>query len=209
MTADPILAQAPAAFAPSGVPVRPVLLVGHPRAGSRTHAVARRAVELLVEGLSGGGLVVSPPDVVDLATVGPWLLDREGLRSGAGRDGVAALDAVRGRPLLVLATPTFRGAYSGLLKLFLDLLPRDGLRGTVVVVLATAGLPDHRRAVDGMLRPVLREMDASLPAPGICVLESELAAVDDVFAAWWAGTGEAVCAAVRARLGAAAQVRPC
>ena len=41
----------------------------------------------------------------------------------------AALDEVRDADLLLVATPIYKAAYSGLLKLFLDLLPTDGLRG--------------------------------------------------------------------------------
>jgi FMN reductase len=40
---------------------------------------------------------------------------------------------------LVIATPIYKAAYSGLLKAFLDILPQDGLDGKIILPLATAG----------------------------------------------------------------------
>jgi FMN reductase len=160
---------------------RVVVLVGHPRAGSRTHAVARRIGHLLGTALDGPDGPPPVPGWVDLAELAPGLLSPPG--NGGPAD--AALRAVGRAPLLVVASPTFRAAYSGLLKLFLDLLPRYGLAGTVAVPLTTAGIVAHRYLVDTTLRPVLHELGAHLPVAGISVLESELGRVDDVFAAWW------------------------
>lgn len=45
----------------------------------------------------------------------------------------AAIDSVRRADLVIVATPIYKAAYSGLLKLFLDLLPPDVLRGRTVL----------------------------------------------------------------------------
>lgn len=175
-------------------PVCPVVLVGHPRPASRTHAVATRAGRLLVEALADDGLPLRQPRLVDLAELGAHLLTDP---PGAGRAG-AAIDTVRSTPLLVVASPTFRGAYTGLLKLFLDALPRYGLDRVVAVPLMTAGLRRHRDAVDSVLRPLLCELRAWVPDAGIGVLEEELGRFDDIFARWWLTHGRQVRAGIRA-----------
>lgn len=168
-----------------------VVLVGHPKPYSRTLGVAERAGDLLRSELATERLAFAAPTVVDLAELAPHLLDRRG--------GPAdhAVRTVCEATLLVAVSPTFRAAYSGLLKLFLDLLPRDGLAATVALPVMTAGLPAHRSAVDHTLRPVLQELAARVPTPGICVLESELTRVGDVLAAWWREHGRALVDAVR------------
>src|SRR5881394_1109883 len=49
---------------------------------------------------------------------------------------------------VLIATPIYKAAYSGLLKLFLDGLPLDALRGKPVLALATGGSPGHLLAID-------------------------------------------------------------
>jgi FMN reductase len=174
-----------------------VVLVGHPRPGSRTHGIAGRAGYLLRGALAAERVAFPAPSLVDLAELAPSLLDRH------SRDGAAqvAVRTVREASLLLVASPTFKGAYSGLLKVFLDLLPRDGLDTTIVVPLMTAGLPQHRTAVEHTLRPVLLELSACLPTVGISVLEPELDRFDDVFAGWWSRHGPALGHAVLERTG--------
>lgn len=41
--------------------------------------------------------------------------------------------------MVILATPVYKAAYSGLLKTFLDLLPQGGLRDKVVLPIARNG----------------------------------------------------------------------
>jgi len=61
---------------------------------------------------------------------------------------------------LVIGTPIFKAAYTGLLKATLDLMPQFGLAGKVVLPLATGGSPAHVLALDYGLRPVLQSMGA-------------------------------------------------
>jgi FMN reductase len=172
-----------------------VVLVGHPRPGSRTHGVAVRAGGLLRAALATQRIPMAEPTLVDLAELAPHLLDRRGGSSEV------AVQTVRRAVLLVTVSPTFRAAYSGLLKLFLDLLPRDGLAATIALPLMTAGLPAHRGAVDATLRPVLLELGAHVPTKGLAVLETELARFDELFAAWWSEQRAPLVGAIRARAG--------
>jgi FMN reductase len=72
----------------------------------------------------------------------------------------AALQRVAEADAVLLATPIYKAAYSGLLKVFLDLLPQDGLRGKQVLPLATGGSLAHLLALDYGLRPVLHALGA-------------------------------------------------
>lgn len=71
-----------------------------------------------------------------------------------------ALRQVAEADVVLLATPIYKAAYSGLLKVFLDLLPQDGLRGKQVLPLATGGSLAHLLALDYGLRPVLHSLGA-------------------------------------------------
>jgi FMN reductase len=71
-----------------------------------------------------------------------------------------ALAAVADADAIVIATPIYKAAYTGILKAFLDLLPQDGLAGKLVLPLATGGSQSHMLALDYALRPVLHALEA-------------------------------------------------
>lgn len=89
----------------------------------------------------------------------------------------AAVAAVRDAQLVLVVTPIYKAAYSGLLKSFLDLLPIDALRGKTVVPLATGGSPAHLLALDYALKPVLGALGARDIRDAVYATESQL--VDD------------------------------
>jgi FMN reductase len=72
---------------------------------------------------------------------------------------------------VIVASPVYKAAYSGLLKSFLDLLPQFGLRGKVVLPLLTGGTIAHVLALDYGLRPVLQSLDPRLVVAGLFVLD--------------------------------------
>lgn len=61
---------------------------------------------------------------------------------------------------IIVATPIFKAAYSGILKCMLDLLPQFALAGKAILPLATGGSVAHVLALDYGLRPVLQSMGA-------------------------------------------------
>jgi FMN reductase len=69
---------------------------------------------------------------------------------------------------VVVATPVYKAAYSGLLKVFLDVLPQTALKGKLVLPLATGGSPHHMLALDYALRPVLQSLGAPHTAGHLC-----------------------------------------
>ncbi|KAB8157908.1 NADPH-dependent FMN reductase [Streptomyces sp. 3MP-14] len=75
---------------------------------------------------------------------------------------------------LVVGTPVYKAAYSGLLKSLLDLLPQYALSGKTVLPLATGGSTAHVLAIDYALRPVLSSMGAQHITPGWFVLDRDI-----------------------------------
>lgn len=75
---------------------------------------------------------------------------------------------------VVFVTPTYKASYSGLLKVFLDLLPQFGLTGKTVLPLAVGGSAAHVMMLDYALRPVLQSLGARHVVQGHFALESAL-----------------------------------
>jgi FMN reductase len=86
-------------------------------------------------------------------------------------DIVAVADAITAADGVIVATPVYKAAYSGVLKALLDLLPQFALAGKVVLPLATGGTLAHVLAIDYALRPVLSSLGATHIVPGCFVLE--------------------------------------
>lgn len=80
---------------------------------------------------------------------------------------------------VVVGTPVYKAAYSGLLKCLLDLLPQYALAGRTVLPLATGGSPAHVLAVDYALRPVLTSMGAAHVTQGWFVLDRDILTAQD------------------------------
>src|SRR3954452_12238135 len=147
---------------------RVAVVVGNPKPRSRTRAAA----VWLATQLAG-----SEPDlVVDLADLGPALLDWADPRVTELVEQVGEAD------LVVFASPTYKGTYTGLLKLFLDRFATDGLNGVAIPLMLGAG-PGHALAPELTLRPVLTEIGGIVPAKGLYVLDT---AYDDptAYAHW-------------------------
>jgi FMN reductase len=170
---------------------RMVTIVGNPRPRSRTLDLATNASWALAATLSLHGVQPDQPRVLDLVSLLPALYGNAGQLNEMRQ---AACDA----DLLVVASPTLRASYAGLLKLFLDLLPRDGLRGAVAIPLMTAAAQRDRYAVQAHLTPVLRELGATVPMPGLSVLEADLPHAETLVAKWCERTGPVLAAALLA-----------
>ncbi|MEU4659720.1 NADPH-dependent FMN reductase [Streptomyces sp. NPDC023723] len=80
---------------------------------------------------------------------------------------------------VVIGTPVYKAAYSGLLKSLLDLLPQYALAGKTVLPLATGGSTAHVLAIDYALRPVLSSMGATHIVPGWFTLDRSILVGED------------------------------
>ncbi|HUZ44873.1 MAG TPA: NAD(P)H-dependent oxidoreductase [Acidimicrobiales bacterium] len=135
------------------------VVVGNPKPASRTLDAAVRVATALTG---------RPPEVViDVVELGPGVLTW-------GDPGVAeAVTRVRQASVLVAACPTYKASFTGLLKVFLDQFPSDGLAGVVAFPLMLGGAWQHSLAPDVFLKPVLVELGATCPAKGLYLLDSD------------------------------------
>jgi FMN reductase len=135
------------------------VVVGNPKPASRTLAAAT----YVARELAGR----EPDLVVDLATLGPAVLD------WSDPDVATLVDQVGKAGLVVVASPTYKGAYTGLLKLFLDRFAGGtGLTG-VAVPLLLGGSAAHSLAPELTLRPVLTEIGAAVPGRALYVIDKQ------------------------------------
>ena len=79
----------------------------------------------------------------------------------------AAIDAMLSADGLIAVTPIFSASFSGLFKLFFDVVARDGLAGTPSLIAATGGTPRHSLAVEHALRPLFAYLNAAVVATGV------------------------------------------
>jgi FMN reductase len=102
------------------------------------------------------------------------------LTSGFANESLqAAIDTVVGADAVIAVTPVFSASYSGLFKTFVDVLDKDALIGTPVLLGATAGTARHSLAVEYAMRPLFAYLRA-VPVP-----TAVFAASED-----WAGGGD-------------------
>ena len=87
---------------------------------------------------------------------------------------VKAIEQIARARAVVVATPVYKAAYSGLLKVLLDLLPQTALKEKTVLPLATGGSPHHMLALDYALRPVLQALAARHILPGVYATDSQV-----------------------------------
>lgn len=86
----------------------------------------------------------------------------------------AAIELVHRATAIVVATPVYKAAYSGLLKVFLDLLPQTSFKGKTVLPLATGGSPHHMLALDYALRPVLQSLSVKQVLAGVYATDAQV-----------------------------------
>ncbi|MBX6378548.1 MAG: NAD(P)H-dependent oxidoreductase [Clostridia bacterium] len=170
--------------------MRIAVVVGNPKPQSRTLSIAT-AVSAAIAGKLRSQGAATAEQVLDLAPLAPSLFtpDDQGVRS--------AVETAVGADLLVIASPTYKAAYTGLLKAFLDLFPGNALAGKVAVPVMVGAAPVHALAVEVHLRPVLVELGAICPTRGLFVLDSVGEALADVVTTWLADNGPALVRALR------------
>ncbi len=134
------------------------IVVGNPKPKSRTYDAA---LHVATE-LSGA----EPEVIIDVVELGAGLL-------GWGDPAVgAAVEAVKSVDLLVVASPTFKASYTGLLKLFLDQFAGDSLAGVVALPVMLGAGPAHALAPELLLKPVLSELGASTPTKALYLIDA-------------------------------------
>jgi FMN reductase len=118
------------------------VVVGNPKPRSRTW----QAAHLVAEKITGSQADLS----ADLVDLGAALLDWQDQQVAELVAAVAASD------LLIVASPTYKATYTGLLKLFLDRIAGGALAAVTAVPVMLGGDWRHSLAADMLLKPVGR-----------------------------------------------------
>ncbi|MFE9899119.1 NADPH-dependent FMN reductase [Streptomyces achromogenes] len=142
---------------------------GSPSASSRTNRLLRHLDQRLI----AHGHHVVP---LDVRTIPPEALLGADFRHPAILEVTELFARADG---VVVGSPVYKAAYSGVLKALLDLLPQYALRGKTVLPLATGGSTAHVLAIDYALRPVLNSMGASHIVQGWFTLDQDITVHDD------------------------------
>lgn len=141
---------------------------GSPSPASRTARLLRH----LDSGLAARGHHVVP---LDVRTLPPEALLGADF---AHPQIVRATELFEEADAVMIGTPVYKAAYSGLLKSLLDLLPQYALAGKTVLPLATGGSTAHVLAIDYALRPVLSSMGAQHIVQGWFVLDRHITVLE-------------------------------
>lgn len=134
------------------------IIIGNPKPGSRT----ARAASMLAEALTYS----APENVIEVSEFGPALL---GDKTSAIEAAVSAVAEAR---LVIVASPTYKATFTGLLKLFLEQFAGGtGLQGVVAIPLMLGATAEHGLAAEYLLKPLLTELGATCPAPGLFLMD--------------------------------------
>jgi FMN reductase len=141
-----------------------LLIAGSPTERSRSAALLERVGQQLAR----RGITVERLRIRDLSPQALLLADF------GHRSVVDAIHQVARAQAIVVATPVYKAAYSGVLKVLLDLLPQTALKEKAVLPLATGGSPHHMLALDYALRPVLQSLGARHILPGVYATDAQV-----------------------------------
>lgn len=107
--------------------------------------------------------------VIDLSQLdGNGLLGRT--EDAAVADAVAAATSAS---VLVVATPIYRATYTGAMKAFFDRFQPAALAKTAVVLVATAGIPDHFLSLDTGGRALVASVDGTTVAKVVYAVSAD------------------------------------
>ncbi len=140
------------------------VVVGNPKPRSRTY----QAAHIVAERLAG-----RPADLVRRSC----RRRRRAARLVGRRRRRSWSPPSRRADLVVVASPTYKATYTGLLKLFLDRFGAGSMTGTAVPLML-GGHWKHSLAPELLLKPVLVEIGATCPTAGLFLLDSEFEASD-------------------------------
>lgn len=128
-------------------PVRAVAVSGALHSPSKSAALAGHLLKLV------SGVIPCESQLLELSHIAPQLAGAV-MRHSLPAAVENALCAVESADILIVVTPVYRGAYTGLLKYFFDFVHQDALTGRPVLLAATGGSARHALVIDHQLRPL-------------------------------------------------------
>jgi len=147
-------------------PLRLVAVSGGLQRPSKAAALAEHLLDLIADE------VPSEQRLVELGQFAPQLAGavwRSQLPGALERE----LAAVEQADVLVVATPVFRGSYTGLFKHFFDFIHQDALIDKPVLLAATGGSERHALVIDHQLRPLFSFFQARTLPLGVYATDKD------------------------------------
>lgn len=163
-------------------PLKVVIVCGNPKVNSRTLGVAEEVARQSAGAVGRDGNVST--QIIDLGNLGGALFDFSSAAVKAEVGVVASAD------LAIIASPTYKATYTGLLKSFLDWFGQTGMANVVAVPVMVGGSAIHALAPEVSLRPLLVEIGAVVPTRGLFILEGELDQLPATVGTWLESAGE-------------------
>jgi FMN reductase len=138
-------------------------------------ALGRAVVEALspsVELVETTATTTATYDVIELRDLAHLITDHTltGFPTGALADAVhrvAEADAI------IAVSPVYTGSYSGLFKMFFDVLEDGNLEGKPVLIAATAGTARHSLVLEFAMRPLLAYLRADVVPTAVFAASSD------------------------------------
>jgi FMN reductase len=134
-----------------------------------TRSRSRILLDYALGGLAAHGIVTELIDLNELPS--DALLGRR-----TSVEVERALAAVGTADIVVASTPVYRATYTGLLKVFFDLLAQGALVGKVGIGIATGGAPGHQPVLDHGLRPLFASVGGAVVPTGVYAVDAEFEA---------------------------------
>jgi FMN reductase len=103
-----------------------------------------------------------------------------GFPSGALADAVAL---VRDADAVIAVSPIFDASYSGLFKMFFDVLDEGTLEGIPVLLAATAGTARHSLALEFAMRPLFAYLRADVVPTAVFAASEDFGSSNDPLSA--------------------------
>lgn len=147
-------------------PLRVVAVSGALQSPSKSASLAQYLLDLIAE------QVLCQPKLVDLGLLAPQLTGS--VWRAQVTDAVEqALAVVEEADVLVVATPVFRGSYTGLFKHFFDFIGQDTLIDKPVLLAATGGSQRHALVIDHQMRPLFSFFQARTLPLGVYATDKD------------------------------------
>ena len=147
-------------------PLRLVAVSGGLQRPSKAAALAEHLMDLIAEE------VLCEQRLVELGQLAPHLAGAT-WRSHLPETVERELAAVEQADILVVATPVYRGSYTGLFKHFFDFIDQDALIDKPVLLAATGGSERHALMIDHQLRPLFSFFQARTLPLGVYATDKD------------------------------------
>jgi FMN reductase len=144
-----------------------VIVSGSPNPESRLTGIIRHAERRLV----GASVYAGHIEVAALPAEDLILARFDSPAIVEANAKIADADAI------VIVSPVYKAAYTGVLKTYLDLLPQKALAGKIIAPLFLGGSIAHLLAIDYSLKPVLGALGANRFSGSVYAVDSQITRV--------------------------------